>query len=326
VIGTAIVGCGLLGTKRARALADLGAPVIAVYDTDVPRAVALAGELGSRGIVASSPGEAFIAEGVELAVVSVTHDALVPIGIEAIEAGCHTLVEKPGARCRGELVDLEAAARRTGRVVRVGFNHRFHPSVRAAKKVLDGGEYGRVLYLRARYGHGGRPGYEKEWRADRDSSGGGELLDQGSHLIDLTRFLIGDVTLAFAELPTLFWPMSVEDNAFLALRGDSGGFAWLHASWTEWKNMFSMEVALERARLDLEGFGGSYGPEQLTVHAMRPEMGPPCTTTRHWDGPDDSFQLEVEDFVAEVGGSAPIGAGLEDAAAVLRVVEEAYDQ
>jgi predicted dehydrogenase len=324
VIGTAIVGCGLLGTKRARALANLGAPVIAVYDTDRMRSEVLAAELGTRGTVASSPREAFTADAVGLAVVSVTHDALVPVGIEAVEAGCHTLVEKPGARCIGELGRLEAAARRTGRVVRVGFNHRFHPSVRAAKELVERREYGRVLYLRARYGHGGRPGYEREWRADREASGGGELLDQGSHLVDLTRFLMGDVTLAFAELPTLFWRMSVEDNAFLALRGDSGGFAWLHASWTEWKNMFSMEVALERARLDLEGLGGSYGAERLTVHAMRPEMGPPDTTTRHWEGPDDSWQLEIKDLVAEVGGSSPIGASLEDAAAVLRVVEEAY--
>jgi predicted dehydrogenase len=326
LIGAAVVGCGLVGTKRARALADLGAPVIAVYDTDRTRAEGLAAELGSHGIVALSPGEAFTADGVQLAVVSVTHDALVPVGLEALEAGCHTLVEKPGARCRDELAVLAASARRTGRVVRVGFNHRFHPSVRAATELLDGGEYGGVLYLRARYGHGGRSGYDREWRADRVVSGGGELLDQGSHLVDLTRFLIGDVTLAFAELPTLFWPMSVEDNAFLALRADAGGFAWLHASWTEWKNLFSVELALEQARLDLEGLGGSYGPERLTVHAMRPEMGPPDTMTRHWDGPDDSWRLEVEDFVAEVEGSAPIGADLEDAAAVLRVVEEAYAQ
>jgi predicted dehydrogenase len=326
MIGAAVVGCGLVGSKRARALADLGAPVIAVYDTDRTRAEALMAQLEPRGVVASSPGEAFATDGVELAVVSVTHDALVPLGIEAVEAGCHTLVEKPGARCRGELVGLEAAARRTGRVVRVGFNHRFHPSVRAAKEIVDGGEHGRVLYLRARYGHGGRPGYEHEWRADRVASGGGELLDQGSHLVDLTRFLMGDVTLTFAELATLFWPMHVEDNAFIALRGDAGGFAWLHASWTEWKNLFSVEVALERARLDLEGLGGSYGTERLTVHAMQPEMGPPHTTMRHWDAPDDSWRLEVEDFVAEAGGSTSIGAGLKDAAAVLRVVEEAYEQ
>jgi predicted dehydrogenase len=325
VIGAAIVGCGLVGGKRARAIVDLGAPVVALYDTDSTRSEELAAELGSRAVVASSPADAFAADDVELAVVGVTHDALVTLGVEALEAGCHVLVEKPGARCRHELTALGEAAHRTGRLVRVGFNHRFHPAVRAAKALVESREYGNVLYLRARYGHGGRPHYAREWRADRSVSGGGELLDQGSHLVDLTRFLIGDVTLAFAELPTLFWPMPVEDNAFLALRGERG-IAWLHASWTEWKNLFSMEVALERARLDLEGLGGSYGTERLTVHAMRPEMGPPETTTREWAAPDGSWRLEVQDVVAQIGGSEPVGAGFDDAAATLEVIDEAYSR
>ena len=324
MIGAAIIGCGLVGGKRARALVDLGAPVVSMYDTDPTRSEKLAAELGNRAVVASSLAAAFTVDGVELAVVGVPHDALVNLGVEALETGCHVLVEKPGARCREELATLGDAARRSGRIVRVGFNHRFHPAVQAAKALVESREYGNVLYLRARYGHGGRPGYAREWRADRSVSGGGELLDQGSHLVDLTRFLMGNVTLAFAELPTLFWPMPVEDNAFLALRGDDRGIAWLHASWTEWKNLFSVEVALERARLDLEGLGGSYGTERLTVHAMRPEMGPPETTTREWAAPDESWRLEVEDFVAQLGGSKTAGAGLNDAAAVLQVIDEAY--
>lgn len=326
MIGAAIVGCGFVGSKRARALVDLGAPLIAVYDTDPTRSKELAAELGSQVVVASSPTDAFAADGVQLAVVGATHDALVPLGVEALDSGCHVLVEKPGARSRHELAALSDAARRCRRIVRIGFNHRFHPAVQAVKELVESREYGGVLYLRARYGHGGRPDYAGEWRADRSKSGGGELLDQGSHLVDLTRFLIGDVTLAFAELPTVFWPMPVEDNAFLALRGHDGGFAWLHASWTEWKNLFSMEVTLERARLDVEGLGGSYGTERLTVHAMRPEMGPPDTTTQEWPAPDESWRLEVEDFISQLGGSNPVGAGLEDAAAVLQVVDEAYGQ
>jgi len=326
VIGVAIVGCGLVGSKRARAVVDLGAPVVTLYDADPARSEKLAAELGIPAVVASSPADAFATDGVELAVVGATHDALTPLSVEALEAGCHVLVEKPGARRRDELTALVDAARGSDLVVRVGFNHRFHPAVRSAKALVEGREHGDVLYVRARYGHGGRPDYEREWRADRTLSGGGELLDQGSHLIDLTRFLIGDVTLAFAELPTLFWPMGVEDNAFLALRGDRGAIAWLHASWTEWKNLFSMEVALERARLDLEGLGGSYGTERLTVHAMRPEMGPPESTTREWAAPDESWRLEIEDIVAELDGSKRIGAGLDDAAAVLQLVDEAYQR
>ena len=139
------------------------------------------------------------------------------------------------------------------------------------------------MFIRARYGHGGRVGYEREWRAQREVSGGGELIDQGIHLIDLTRFLAGDVDLAFGELRTTFWDMDVEDNAFLALRPHAGGFAWLHASWTEWKNLFSLEIMLERAKIEIAGLGGSYGPETLTLFEMLPEMGPPLVHRTQWD-------------------------------------------
>ena len=171
---------------------------------------------------------------------------LTAIAIEALDAGCHVLVEKPGARDRDELGRVADAARRAGRVARVGYNHRFHPAALAARELVVGEGFGPLLSIRARYGHGGRLGYESEWRAD-PARGGGELLDQASHLVDLVRFIAGDVTLAFAELRTDFWDMAVEDNAFLALRPARGGFAWLHASWTEWKNLFAVEIALRDA-------------------------------------------------------------------------------
>ncbi len=190
--------------------------------------------------------------------------------------------------------------------------------------MITAGTYGRLLWIRARYGHGGRPGYEREWRADRATSGGGELIDQGSHLIDLVRFLVGDVDLAFAELPTLFWDMAVEDNAFLALRPRSGGLAWLHASWSEWKNMFSMEITLERAKLDINGLGGSYGVEQLTLFEMAPEMGPPFSTTWQWPFSDASWIAEMDDVTRELEGHEAIGASVTDAEAVYRIIEDAY--
>ena len=104
------------------------------------------------------------------------------------------------------------------------------------------------------------------------------------------RSLFGDVDLAFAELRTAFWDMPVEDNAFVALRPRSGGFAWLHASWTEWKNLFSFEVMLERAKIEVNGLGGSYGPERLTLYEMQPEMGPPPATTWEFPPTDLSWQ------------------------------------
>jgi predicted dehydrogenase len=324
VTGVAILGCGLIGTKRAAALRPPFA-VRAVYDVDAGRAQALARSLG-EGVRVAESAEAALSADVGLAVVATPHLHLVPLSRLAVAAGCHVLVEKPGARSADELRLLRDEAAARARVVRVGYNHRFHPAMLRALELVRSGRHGPLLHIRARYGHGGRPGYEREWRADRAVSGGGELLDQAVHLVDLVRHLAGDVDLAFAELRTDFWNTEVEDNAFLALRPRAGGFAWLHASWTEWKNLFSLEIALRQAKIEITGLGGSYGTERLTLFEMLPEMGPPQTTSWEWPFPDRSWEREMEDVLAEVGGAAPaaVGAGLDDAVAVLDVVDQAY--
>jgi predicted dehydrogenase len=218
------------------------------------------------------------------------------------------------------------AARLSRRVVRVGFNHRHHPALRKAREIAEAGSLGPLLFVRGRYGHGGRLGYEKEWRADAVRSGGGELLDQGVHLLDLARCFAGDFVECRAHLATLYWQMPVEDNAFLFLRSAGGALAWLHAGWTEWKNLFSLEIALQGGKLQVDGLGGSYGAERLTQYRMLPEMGPPETTVWDFAGADDSWRLEFEDFEAALRGEPTRSATLEDGLAVLRIVEEAYRQ
>jgi predicted dehydrogenase len=322
--GVAVIGCGRVGTKRAVAAVERGDRVVALHDKDHDRARALAEQLPGEPAVARSSAEALARDGVELAIVATPHADLAGIAIEAVRSGCHVLVEKPGARDASELEELAGEAERAQRVVGVGYNHRFHPAILHTRALVADGAYGELLFVRACYGHGGRPGYEREWRADRAVAGGGELLDQGVHLVDLARFFMGDVELAFAELRTSFWDAPVEDNAFLALRGTDGGFAWLHASWTEWKNRFAFEIALRSARLDVCGLGGSYGPEHLVLHEMRPEMGPPMTTSWEWPQPDGSWRLELDDLDGALAGERSQGARLEDGLAVLRIVEDAY--
>lgn len=129
-----------------------------------------------------------------------------------------------------------------------------------------------------RYGHGGRLGYEKEWRADPTIGGGGELLDQGLHLIDLSRWYLGDFVHVDGYVKTYFWQMPVEDNGFMMLRTKRDQVAWLHVSWTEWKNTFSLEIYGKSGKLQIDGLGGSYGMEQLALYRMHQNMGPPETT------------------------------------------------
>jgi predicted dehydrogenase len=234
------------------------------------------------------------------------------------------LAEKPAGRTSAEVEAVAAAAAKHERIVKTGFNHRFHPAFQTARDVADSGVLGPLMFIRARYGHGGRVGYEKEWRAQPDISGGGELIDQGSHLIDLSRWFLGDLTVDYAAVPTLFWDMKADDNCFMALRNAEGRLAWLHASWTEWKNTFSFEIFGRDGKLVIDGLGGSYGLERLTHYRMLPELGPPETETFEYPGEDVSWRAEFEDFAAAIrDGRRPCG-DIADAAASMAIVDDIY--
>jgi predicted dehydrogenase len=315
----AIVGCGLVGTKRAAA--TNGHEVVLVCDRDLARAEALAEKTKARAL--SKAMEA-VQSDVDAVIVATSHDQLANIAIAAIDAGKHVLVEKPAGRCVGEVRAIAVAARKAGRVVKVGFNHRFHPGFQKAREIVDQGALGPLMLIRGRYGHGGRPGMEKEWRCNVKLAGGGEAIDQGSHLIDLSRWFLGDLTLDYAAAPTFFWNISVDDNCFLALRGHRGEMAWLHASWTEWKNLFAFELYGRNGKLTVDGLGGSYGVERLTFHRMLPEMGPPETTSWEYPFPDRSWESEFADFAAAIASSGKPCGDIDDAIAILEILQQVY--
>jgi predicted dehydrogenase len=317
----AIIGCGLIGAKRAAAAK--GHDIVAVCDPDGERREALARATAARALADWREALAVEADAV---VVATPHDRLAAIALAALETGRHVLVEKPAGRRPEEVIPLAAAARRHRRMVKVGFNHRFHPAIARAKWLTDEGAIGPLLFIRGRYGHGGRIGYEKEWRFNREISGGGELIDQGSHLVDLARWFLGDLSLAYGAAPTYFWPGSVDDNCFLALNGANGSMAWLHASWTEWKNLFSFEVIGRTGKLTIDGLGGSYGVERLTFHRMLPQMGPPETTIWEFPFADRSFADEFKNFMAAIEARAQLIGSLDDAVANLQIVQAVYDR
>ncbi len=322
--GVAIIGCGLIGKKRAQNLGS--ARLLACADVSTEKAADLAASVEPAAKWYPDWQSAVKHPGVNIVIVSTLHDSLAAITKGAIAAGCHVLVEKPAARRASELVGLEAAAADANALVRVGFNHRYHRAFRKARKLVDSGALGPLMFIRARYGHGGRVGYDKEWRADPVISGGGELIDQGPHLIDLSRWFLGSFEEVDGYAPTYFWDMPVDDNGFMLLKTRQKNVAFLHVSCTEWKNMFSFEIYGRDGKIDISGLGGSYGVERLAFYKMLPEMGPPETEIYEYPMQDDSWEFEFNEFLRDIELDRQPDAGLEDAIACLDVIERVYER
>jgi predicted dehydrogenase len=317
----AIIGCGLIGQKRAAALTNQ-AELVVCADIVLEKAMLLAKQYGADSV--SDWNIAINNQYVSIVVVSVTNNLLAEITIAALEAGKHVLVEKPAGISVKELERVIEVQEKSKCLVRVGFNHRYHPALLQAKSIIYSGMVGELMFIRGRYGHGGRVGYNTEWRANPNLSGGGELIDQGVHLIDLSRLFIGDIANIAGQTQNYFWDMPVEDNAFMILNSVGGQTAFLHASCTEWKNLFSFEIYGKGAKLHIDGLGGSYGVERLAYYQMSPNMGPPKTTIWEYPQRDCSWELEMLDFYTDIELGRQPSANLIDARAALQVVETIY--
>lgn len=321
MIRVAIIGCGLVGQKRARSLA--GAKLVACADLDRSKAGDLAGNVKGCAVFPDWPS-VIRNDQIDLVIVATPHNLLAEIAGAAVKEGKHVLVEKPGARNVDELRGLISIADSAGVCVRVGFNHRYHPAFQQARELVDSGKIGSLMFIRARYGHGGRKEYDREWRAQPEISGGGELIDQGAHLIDLAHWFLGEFKEVDGFAHTYFWDMPVDDNAFLLLKTKEKRVAFLHASWTEWKNTFSFEIYGRCGKLQVDGLGGSYGSERLTWYRMLPEMGPPETDVWEYPMEDNSWEVEMAEFLEDIRLSRASEPGLHDAFATLKVVEKIY--
>lgn len=321
----AIVGCGLIGTRRAGALRPQD-ELLACWDIDEGAARALATRHGAR---ACTSIEELLETGPEVVVVATVHNRLAELSEQALRAGAHVLVEKPAALGTAQVERLIAAQRASGRLVKVGVNHRFYPGIERAVAEVHSGRHGELMHLRARYGHGGRIGYEQEWRTDPERSGGGELIDQGMHLLDLSLWLAGPLPLHSALLRTHFWETPAEDNAALILgeaHSRTAPWALLHVSWTEWKNLFSLEVFCRTAKLQVDGLTRSYGAQRLRIYRMGPELGPPELDELTYPEADDSWAAEWRHFAAAIQADdgRPLLGDLQSALYAWTQVEAAY--
>lgn len=253
--------------------------------------------------------------------------------VEGLRRCGHVFCEKPPGRGWEDFCRIaEAAGSVPGHTLVFGFNHRLHPSVQAAKALVGQGGLGEILYLKGTYGKSGGVRYRQNWRNNRSISGGGILLDQGIHLLDLFHFFLGPLEVVDAVLADSFWGCGVEDNAFVLLKSHQGVPVFLHSSATLWKHTFRLEIGCREGYLMATGFlsqTGSYGREQLIIGKRQFEdeamaLGNPREEIIQFDR-DESWEKEVNEFLSAVKEKRPATHGtLEEARAVMELVRDLY--
>ena len=324
-IRVGVVGCGLIGKRRAKVVSENPeSELIYLADANSEAAQKTAQSCGAAW--STDWKKVVSAPDIDCVIVSTPNHLLMPVALEAMKRGKHVLIEKPMGRNAAEALKMKNAAAKYKKKLKIGFNHRYHPAIMKAYNLFARGTIGEPINIRCQYGHGGRAGYEKEWRGNYKLSGGGELTDQGVHLLDLIQWFCGVPAEAYACLQTAFWPIKPsEDNGFALLKYSNGLVANFHSSWTQWKNLFNFEIFGKKGALAVNGIGGSYGPETLTVTLRKPEGGAPDVTGEVFAGEDMSWKSEWEDFLnGMIRGKRFLGTA-EEGFLVMRTLESLYE-
>jgi predicted dehydrogenase len=290
-----IIGTGLMGRRRAEALQRFEDTQLTAVSSDMKeQAKKLADDMNCEQV--DDWRKLAVRPDIDIVIISTPPDCHLPMCKVALENGKHVLVEKPLARNPEEAEKIVKLANRKGLILKCGFNHRHHPAIQQAKKWFDRGETGEPIFIRAVYGIGGREGYEKDWRANEEVSGGGQLMDQGMHVIDLARWFFGDFNEVKGYLQTGYWDIApLEDNAFCLLRNKRGQTASIHVSWTQWKNLFRFEIFGREGYITVEGLGGSYGVEKAIL-GKREFQKPFSEEVVEFRGRDISWEEEWREF------------------------------
>ena len=281
------------------------------------------------GVMCSADPQDVINSDVDAVMVATPNRFTPETVISALDAGKHVFCEKPPGRTVEDIeAIIEAEKRNPELKLKFGFNHRYHAGIQEAKRIIDGGRLGHILWIRGVYGKAGHDGFEETWRSKRETAGGGILLDQGIHMLDLLRFFCGDFTEIKSMVSTSFWDVDVEDNAFALMRNAKGRTAMLHSSSTHWKHRFSLDIYLSEGYLSVNGIlssTGSYGDETISMARNRfgdgMPVGRPAEEIIYFDT-DPSWELEINDFVDSILHDTPTTSGTSDDA--LKAMQMVY--
>ncbi|MDA1091287.1 MAG: Gfo/Idh/MocA family oxidoreductase, partial [Proteobacteria bacterium] len=271
-----------------------------------------------------------LSEDLDVLFVSLSNDINADATISGLERGMHVFCEKPPGRDIADIARVIAAEKKHPDLkLKYGFNHRYHDSIRDALKFLKSGELGEVINLRGVYGKSQLITFNQtSWRTQRVLAGGGVLLDQGIHMVDLLRLFAGEFSEVHSFISNSVWNHDVEDNAYALMRTDDGKVAMLHSSASQWRHRFGLEITLTKGALTLAGIlsgSKSYGDETLTIaRTTGDDRGDPEEETRHYDQ-DLSWADEVAEFADAVLKDIPIQNGSSnDALNTMQLVYRIY--
>ena len=272
---------------------------------------------------------------IDAVVVCTYNDAIPLVTCKALKKGLHVFAEKPPGKNLQDVKLIQAAEREApGKILRFGFNHRFHYAIMEAKTIIESGKYGKILWARGTYGKAGGENFIDNWRSDPGKAGGGILLDQGVHMLDLLNFFIGDFTEVKSYVDNCYWKdIPMEDNAFALLKNNRNQYCFLHSSATQWRHLFKLDIYLEDGYISVNGILSStrsYGEESIAFAKKQFEtestaFGKPREEIIYFDR-DDSWKLEIEDFYNSIEGKGKSIAGnSDDAHTVMNLVEKIYE-
>lgn len=323
-LNAVVIGCGVIGLRRIKYFRKKFS-LIACADKNINKIKKI---FKNEKILKTSNWKDLLKlHNIDVVFIATYHSIQTEIIKEFLKKGIHIFCEKPGgvsAIQTKKLIELSKYKKKIS--IKIGYNHRFHPAFILAQKIISENQIGKILYIRAVYGHGGRKNYNNEWRFNRKLSGGGELIDKGSHLIDLSKIFLGKLKTHSTNLHNYFWRTTLDDNCFLILKNKTNNIAFLHASSTEWKNKFIFEIFCKKGKIEINGLGKSYGTEKLTLYKMSKSMGIPQKKEYYFKQHevDNSWIIEIDDFYQSIVHLKKCYPNLNDVYDNLKIINEAY--
>ena len=322
----ALIGCGVVGQRRVKYFGKRF-NLIACSDKNINKIKNL---FNKKKILLTKDWKKILKiSNLNAVFISTFHSDQSKIIEAFLKKNIHIFCEKPGGTSSKETYRLLKLSKKKKKIlIKVGYNHRFHPSFILAKKIISENKIGKIMYIRAVYGHGGRKNYHKEWRFKKKLSGGGELIDKGSHLIDLSRLFLGNLKVHSSFLANYFWKTNLDDNCFISLKNNKNNFSFLHSSSTEWKNKFIFEIFCKKGKIEIFGLGKSYGKEKLILYKMSKNMGIPKKKEYKFTNAasNRSWTTEINDFYDSIVKSKPCYPNLNDVYNNLKIIDKIYNK